>query len=66
MKDWDMKEFNTMFDQMKDWNWIFGETPKFEHSLETRFDWGIMVHINKFIFNSYFLIFILLGPSFII
>lgn len=25
-----------------DWNWRFGKTPSFTHSLETRFDWGIV------------------------
>jgi len=36
------------YEQLKDWNWRFGETPAFEHNLETRFDWGIMdIYINS-------------------
>ena len=30
------------YQEMKDWTWRFGETPDFEHNLETRFDWGII------------------------
>lgn len=26
----------------QNWDWRFGETPDFEHHLETRFDWGVM------------------------
>jgi lipoate-protein ligase A len=29
--------------QYLDWKWRFGETPYFEHNIETRFDWGIVV-----------------------
>ncbi len=38
---------NEYFEQMKDWEWRFGNTPEFNHSMETRFDWGNMdVHID--------------------
>lgn len=40
-------ELDRSYTELRDWKWRFGETPKFEHSLETRFDWGIMdVNIN--------------------
>jgi lipoate-protein ligase A len=36
------------YDQLKDWKWRFGETPKFNHQMETRFEWGGMeVHIDS-------------------
>jgi len=36
------------YEDLKDWNWRFGETPDFEHNLEQRFDWGTMdIHINS-------------------
>jgi len=36
------------YEQLKDWNWRYGQTPSFNHHLETRFDWGIMdVYINS-------------------
>ncbi|MFW6250409.1 MAG: lipoate--protein ligase [Alkalispirochaetaceae bacterium] len=33
---------NEYFEQMKAWEWRFGNTPDFNHSMETRFDWGNM------------------------
>ena len=27
---------------LEDWNWRYGESPKFSHELETRFEWGIL------------------------
>ncbi len=36
------------YDKLKDWNWRFGETPKFTHELSTRFAWGSMdFHIDS-------------------
>ncbi len=36
------------FEKLKDWNWRFGETPKFDHHLSKRFDWGEFdVHLNS-------------------
>jgi len=36
------------YEELKDWNWNFGETPDFEHKMERRFEWGIMdVNINS-------------------
>ena len=33
--------------QQQDWNWRFGETPRFDHHLSTRFDWGVIdVHLD--------------------
>ncbi|MBI2520220.1 MAG: lipoate--protein ligase [Bdellovibrio sp.] len=38
---------NCYYEELKDWNWRFGETPKFTHHLEERFSWGGMdVHID--------------------
>lgn len=35
------------YDQLKSWEWRYGETPEFNHHLEERFEWGHMdVHIN--------------------
>jgi lipoate-protein ligase A len=31
---------HAFYESLKDWNWRFGETPAFEHHMETRFDWG--------------------------
>lgn len=40
-------ELNTYYEHLKDWNWRFGETPKFNHQMEVRFDWGGMeVHLD--------------------
>eukprot|EP00033_Pygsuia_biforma_P000796 GCRY01000929.1.p1 GENE.GCRY01000929.1~~GCRY01000929.1.p1 ORF type:complete len:366 (+),score=103.16 GCRY01000929.1:166-1263(+) len=40
-------ELSGFFERQKDWNWRFGNTPKFSHNMETRFDWGVMdVHLD--------------------
>jgi lipoate-protein ligase A len=32
---------------MKDWQWRFGETPKFSHHMEEKLSWGhVDVHLN--------------------
>lgn len=36
----DLPEFHQKFHQQRSWNWNFGKTPKFMHSLEERFSWG--------------------------
>ncbi len=39
---------NDYYEKLKDWNWRFGETPKFNHFLEERFTWGgIEAHIDS-------------------
>lgn len=39
---------NEYYTHLKDWNWRFGETPKFNHFLEERFTWGgIEAHIDS-------------------
>jgi len=36
------------YQKLKDWQWRFGETPKFNHFLEERFTWGgIEAHIDS-------------------
>ena len=36
------------YDQVKNWQWRFGETPQFSHHFNTWFSWGTMdVHINS-------------------
>lgn len=36
------------YESLKDWKWRFGETPKFEHQMSERFEWGGMeVHLNS-------------------
>jgi lipoate---protein ligase len=36
------------YEQLKDWDWRFGETPKFNHHLNHKFDWGeIDAHIDS-------------------
>lgn len=40
-------ELNTHFQKMSDWNWRFGEAPKFNHQMSERFSWGgIDVHLD--------------------
>lgn len=40
-------KLNNYYHELKDWNWRFGETPKFNHMLEERFEWGGMeVHLD--------------------
>lgn len=35
------------YNDLKNWKWRFGETPKFNHFMEERFDWGgIEIHID--------------------
>ncbi|EQC46323.1 lipoate--protein ligase [Bacteriovorax sp. Seq25_V] len=39
---------NEYYEKLKDWNWRFGETPKFTHFMEERFVWGgIELHLNS-------------------
>lgn len=42
--DWlkSIAPLNDYYEQLKDWKWRFGETPKFNHQLAARFDWGGM------------------------
>ncbi len=36
------------YEELKDWNWLYGKTPKFNHTFEERFSWGgVEVHINS-------------------
>src|SRR5690606_29619292 len=38
---------NNYYEQLKDWKWRYGETPKFNHQLAARFDWGgIDMHLD--------------------
>lgn len=38
---------NQHFQKMSDWNWRFGEAPKFSHQMSERFDWGLIeVHLD--------------------
>lgn len=38
---------NQHFEKMSDWNWRFGEAPKFSHQMSERFDWGLIeVHLD--------------------
>lgn len=40
-------QLNSYYEFLKNWNWRFGETPKFSHLLEEYFDWGSMeVHLD--------------------
>jgi lipoate-protein ligase A len=32
-----------VYEELKDWKWRFGETPDFQHDLEKKFDWGLIV-----------------------
>lgn len=39
---------NSYYEKLKDWKWRFGETPKFNHQMHERFDWGSMeVHLDS-------------------
>ncbi|MCO4792612.1 MAG: lipoate--protein ligase [Bacteriovoracaceae bacterium] len=43
-----IRPLNEYYESLKDWNWRFGETPKFNHHMVERFDWGEMdVHIDS-------------------
>jgi len=40
--------FAEVHQQMQDWEWRFGQTPKFEHYLSKRFPWGtIDLHVDS-------------------
>lgn len=42
-----LPELNSHFQKMSDWNWRFGEAPKFNHQMSERFTWGtIDVHLD--------------------
>lgn len=42
-----IEPLNNFYQKMSDPDWRFGKTPEFSHSLETRFDWGIInIHLN--------------------
>jgi len=42
------EKLNTYYDKLRDWQWRFGETPKFNHKMEERFSWGgIEVYIDS-------------------
>lgn len=38
-------EFQKILSQLTDWEWRFGRTPQFSHTLEKKFDWGL-VEVN--------------------
>lgn len=41
-------DFAQMLDKLRDWDWRFGQTPKFEHNLSKRFPWGtIDLHVDS-------------------
>lgn len=41
-------ELKQRYDELKDWNWRFGETPDFSHHMDEKFEWGyIDVHLNS-------------------
>jgi lipoate-protein ligase A len=43
-----VEKLNDYYNTLKDWNWRFGETPKFTHLLEQRFEWGgLEVHLDS-------------------
>lgn len=36
------------YEDLRNWSWVYGQTPQFEYNVETRFDWGIMdVYIDS-------------------
>lgn len=39
----DVPDFAEMHEKLRDWDWRFGQTPKFEHNLSKRFPWGTIV-----------------------
>ncbi|MDD0853052.1 lipoate--protein ligase [Halobacteriovorax sp. GB3] len=44
----EIPELQERYEKLKDWNWRFGETPKFSHFMEERFSWGTMeVHLDS-------------------
>ncbi len=41
-------KLNEYYEQLKDWNWVYGKTPKFNHQFDCRFPWGgVEVHLNS-------------------
>ena len=34
--------FRKTYEQLTDWNWIFGKTPPFTNQIEKKFDWALM------------------------
>lgn len=39
---------NKYYEELKDWNWRFGETPRFSQRMDEKFDWGYVdVHLNS-------------------
>jgi lipoate-protein ligase A len=43
----DIPALDEYYQKQKDWDWRFGETPKFSHQMETRLSWGnVDVHLN--------------------
>lgn len=43
-----VESLNKYYEDLKDWNWRFGETPKFNHKMDTRFEWGgVEVHLDS-------------------
>jgi len=43
-----IEKLNSYYEELKDWKWRFGETPKFNYQMDTRFDWGgIEIHIDS-------------------
>jgi len=43
-----ISKLNNYYEFLSNWNWRFGETPKFTHHLENHFPWGgVDVHLNS-------------------
>ena len=41
-------KLNEYYEQLKDWDWLYGKTPKFNHQFDERFTWGgVEVHLNS-------------------
>ncbi|MFG1493060.1 lipoate--protein ligase [Halobacteriovorax sp. ZH4_bin.1] len=41
-------KLNEYYEELKDWNWLYGKTPKFNHQFDERFNWGsVEVHLNS-------------------
>lgn len=41
-------KLNEYYEQLKDWDWVYGKTPKFNHQFDTRFTWaGVEVHLDS-------------------
>ncbi|KAL4492019.1 hypothetical protein ABPG72_008440 [Tetrahymena utriculariae] len=44
-----------IYTELKSWDWIYGHTPQFTNTIETRFDWGIIdvnFQVNNNIINA--------------